>query len=168
MLPSRPIELAVLRRSEGTFSRPEGGGPVSTQDETVARRFFEELCTGRKLTLASELLTQDHVYHDPQVTAEKGPEGMAQAVAVFQNGVDGHWDVQEIFSTGDRVAVRWIGRGTHNGDVMGIPPTGKTVEVQALSVLRMQDGKIAENWTVWDTLSFLRQLGVIPPAGATV
>jgi len=135
---------------------------MSTQNEQLVRRFFEDFCNGRNRSAANEILAPDHVYHDPQVPTANGPEGMAQAIAVYQEGVNGNWDVQDIFSTGDRVAARWIGRGTHNSEIMGIAPTGKKVEVQANSIFRIENGKIAENWTVWDTLGFLRQLGVLP------
>jgi steroid delta-isomerase-like uncharacterized protein len=135
---------------------------VTTTNEDVVRRFYEEMCNGRKNGLASELFTSDYVLHDPQVPARPGPEGMAEVIAVYQEGVEGHWEIEEIFSAGDRVVVRWTGSGTHVGEVNGIPPTGKSVQVDAISIFRMQDGKIAEMWEVWDTLGFLQQLGVVP------
>jgi predicted ester cyclase len=60
------------------------------------------------------------------------------------------------------VVVRWVGSGTHVAEVNGIPPTGKSVRVDAISIHKMRDGKIAETWEVWDTLGFLQQLGVVP------
>ena len=126
------------------------------------RRYFEEMCNGRKNDLAPELFTKDYVLHDPQVPARPGPEGMAEAIAAYQEGVNGHWEIEEMFSAGDRVAVRWTGSGTHVGEMNGIPPTGKDVRVDALSIFRMEGGKIAEMWEVWDTLGFLQQLGVAP------
>nr|EJI96948.1 snoaL-like polyketide cyclase family protein [Rhodococcus sp. JVH1] len=87
---------------------------------------------------------------------------MAAAISVYQNGVDGHWTIEEMFSAGDRVVVRWTGTGTHVGEVNGIPPTGNKIRVDAISIHRLADGKIAETWQVWDTLGFLQQLGAIP------
>ena len=58
--------------------------------------------------------------------------------------------------------MRWTGSGTHVGDLMGIAPTGRSIEVDAISIHRMESGRIAETWQVWDTLGFLRQLGVVP------
>jgi predicted ester cyclase len=60
------------------------------------------------------------------------------------------------------VTVRWTGSGTHVGDVNGIPPTGKSVRVDAIAIHRIENGKIAETWEVWDTLGFMQQLGVVP------
>jgi steroid delta-isomerase-like uncharacterized protein len=135
---------------------------MSSSDEVVVRRFFEEMCNERKNDLASELFTADHQFHDPQIAAENGPAGVAAAVSVYQEGVDGHWTIEDLFSAGDRVVVRWTGSGTHVGEVSGIPPTGKPIRVDVISIHRMADGKIAETWEVWDTLGFLQQLGVVP------
>ena len=135
---------------------------MSASDESVVRRFYEELCNGRKNDLAPELFTADHKFHDPQIPAGDGPQGVADTVATYQQGVDGHWQIEEIFSAGDRVVVRWTGTGTHVGEVNGIPPTNNKVRVDAISIHRMHDGKIAETWEVWDTLGFLQQIGVVP------
>lgn len=128
----------------------------------LAKRFFEEMCNQRRLDIASEIMTSDFRYHDPNVPAEPGPEAMAQVIKVYQDGVEGHWGVEEIVEAGDCVTVRWTGEGTHSGDVMGVPATGRKVRVDAISLLHLRDGKIADNYTVWDTLAFLRQIGVIP------
>jgi steroid delta-isomerase-like uncharacterized protein len=135
---------------------------MSATDEAVVRRYYEQMCNERKNELASELFTVDHAMHDPQVPAGVGPQGMVETVSVYQQGVDGHWGIEEIFSTVDKVVVRWTGTGTHVGEVNGIPPTGKAISVDAISVHRMAEGKIAETWEVWDTLGFLQQLGVVP------
>ena len=140
---------------------------MSAQENVaVVRRYFDEFLNGRKAELADELMTSDHYYHDPQVPGAAGPAAMAAAVAVYQDGVDGHWNVQEIRAAeGDRVVARWTGTGTHNAEVNGIPPTGKPVSVDALHLFRLEGGKIAEQWVVWDTLGLLQQLGVVPTAG---
>lgn len=134
---------------------------MSATDEAVVRRFYEEMNNDRKNELAPDLFTADHRLHDPQVPAADGPLGMVDTVAVYQRGVDGHWDIQELFSAGDRVVVRWVGTGTHIGEVNGIAPTGKAVRVEAITIHRMREGKIAETWEVWDTLGFLQQLGAL-------
>ena len=135
---------------------------MSATDEAVVRRFYEEMNNDRKLELAPDLFTADHKMHDPQVPADDGPDGMAATVKVYQDGVQGHWQIEDIFSTDDKVVVRWTGSGTHVGEVNGIPPTGKSISVDAITIHRMAAGKIAETWEVWDTLGFLQQLGVVP------
>ena len=135
---------------------------MSAADEAVVRRYYEQMCNERKNELAPELFTSDHRMHDPQVPVAEGPDGMVAAVSTYQQGVDGHWGIEEIFSSGDRVVVRWTGTGTHVGEINGIPPTGRSISVDAISIHRMADGRIAETWEVWDALGFLQQLGVVP------
>jgi len=137
---------------------------MGATEEAVVRRFYEDMNNGRKNELADELFTADHVLHDPQIPAQRGPQGVADTVAAYQKGVDGHWQIEEIFSTGDRVVVRWTGSGTHVADMNGIPATGKPISVDAISIHRIEDNKIAESWEVWDTLGFLQQIGVVPPS----
>ena len=144
---------------EGNYPK---GGAVSAENEAVVRRFYEQMCNERKNELAPELFAADHKFHDPQVPTPDGPDGVTQAVSAYQEGVEGHWDIDDIFSTADKVVVRWTGSGTHTGTINGIPPTGKSLSVDAISIHRMDSGKIAETWEVWDTLGFLQQLGVVP------
>jgi steroid delta-isomerase-like uncharacterized protein len=138
---------------------------MSAENESVVRRFYEEMNNGRKNELAVELFTTDHKMHDPQVPTTDGPDGMAGAVSTYQTGVNGHWEINDIFSAGDKVVVRWTGTGEHVAELNGIPPTGKKIDVSAICIHRMHDGKIAETWEVWDTLGFLQQLGVVPAMG---
>jgi steroid delta-isomerase-like uncharacterized protein len=135
---------------------------MSVENEALARRFFEEFCNGRDTAVADEIVAADYVAHGPQAPPAEGPEGVKARVAVYQDALDGHWDIQEVQSTGDRVVVRWIGRGTHNGELMGVPPTGADIAVEAITILRIADGQIAEEWTVWDALGLLQQVGAVP------
>ena len=135
---------------------------MSGENEAVVRRFYEELANGRKNELAADLFTADHAFHDPQVPTPDGPDGIVAAVSTYQTGVNGHWEINDIFSCDDKVVVRWTGTGEHVAELNGIPPTGKKIDVSAISIHRMQGGKIAETWEVWDTLGFLQQLGVVP------
>src|SRR5687768_1016045 len=126
---------------------------MSAADEAVVRRFYEEMNNDRKLELAPDLFASDHKFHDPQIpNIPDGPDAVAATVKVYQDGVDGHWQIEDLFSTDDKVVVRWTGSGTHVGEVNGIPPTGQKIRVDAITIHRMAGGKIAETWEVWDTL----------------
>ncbi|MFD9660789.1 ester cyclase [Rhodococcus sp. NPDC059968] len=135
---------------------------MGSAEEAVVRRFYEEMNNDRKNEIAEELFSSDHEMHDPQVPGGPGPAGMVAAISAYQDGVDGHWTIEEMFSAGDRVVVRWTGTGTHVGEMNGIAPTGNKIRVDAISIHRLADGKIAETWQVWDTLGFLQQLGAVP------
>ena len=117
---------------------------MSAENEALVRRFYEEMNNGRHNDLAGQLFTADHPMHDPQVPAPDGPDGMVAAVSTYQTAVNGHWEINDIFSSGDKVVVRWTGTGEHVAELNGIPATGKKIDVSAISIHRMQDGKIAE------------------------
>jgi len=135
---------------------------MSAENEALVRRFFDEVCNARDLDVADEIIAADYVSHIPQTPPGEGPEGVKAAIAIYQDALEGHWDVQEMHSAGDRVFTRWVGRGTHVGEINGIAPTGATIAVEALSVHRVADGLIAEDWTVWDALGLLQQIGAVP------
>jgi len=138
-----------------------------TANEALVRRFFDDFCTGRRSELAPELVTGDYVSHGPQAPRAHGPDGLVARVGLYQEAVDGHWMVDELRSAGDRVIARWTGTGTHVGELMGIPPTNRPISVEAISIFRIEDGRIAEEWTVWDALGLLQQIGAVPePAAA--
>ena len=69
-------------------------------------------------------------------------------------------NVKDIMAKGDKVAVRWIFRGTHEGEYQGIPATGNKVELGFLTIIRFQEGKIVETWEEYDVLSAFQQLGM--------
>lgn len=136
---------------------------MSVENEALARRFFEELCNQRNDAVAEEIVSGDYVSHGPQAPPAEGPDGVRARVAVYQDALEGCWDLQEVLSAGeDRVVVRWIGRGTHTGELMGIPATGASIACDAMTIFRIADGKIAEEWTVWDALGLLQQVGAVP------
>jgi steroid delta-isomerase-like uncharacterized protein len=140
---------------------------MSAENEAVVRRFFEEFCNGRRLDIADEIIHPDwtiHEPHDPPVA--QGREGAKAVVSLYQEGVDGHWEIQEMLSAGDKVVTRWVGTGVHNAEVMGVPPTGRDIRVDAITIHRIQDGMIIEHTGIWDALTFLQQLGVVEAPAA--
>ncbi len=141
---------------------------ATDQNKTLVRRFFDEMCNGRKLGIAEELFAANHVYHDPQTPTGAGPEGMKQVIATYQTAFpDAHWDVQEMIAAeNDLVVTRWIGSGTDKVGLMGIPATGKSLRVEGIWMHRIAQNKIVESWVVWDTLGMLQQMGVVPMMGA--
>jgi SnoaL-like domain len=76
------------------------------ENEALARRFFEELCNGRSGDVADEIVAPDYVSHGPQAPPAEGPDGVCARIAVYQDALDGYWDIHEIHCAGDRVVVR--------------------------------------------------------------
>ncbi len=135
---------------------------MAADNEAVVRRFFEEFCNQRRSAVADELIAADYVSHGPQAPPAEGPDGVRARVGLYQDTVDGHWTVEQLISAGDHVIARWTGTGTHRGELMGIDATGRPISVEAISIFRIADGKIAEEWTVWDALGLLQQVGAVP------
>jgi steroid delta-isomerase-like uncharacterized protein len=74
--------------------------------------------------------------------------------------------LEDVVAEGDRVVARWSARGTHNGDFNGMPPTGKVADSSGITIFRVEDGRIVEEWSESDMLGLLQQLGAIPVAPA--
>jgi steroid delta-isomerase-like uncharacterized protein len=137
------------------------------ENKAIALRGIEEVWNQGNLDAADEIYATDYVYHDPGNPAGwHGLEGIKQAVSTYRAAYpDLHFTVEDIVAEGDKVVVRWTGVGTHNGELMGIPPTGKLVATPGLNLIRYKEGKAVEEWSGWDTLGMMQQLGVIPPMG---
>lgn len=135
----------------------------------TARRFFGEVWGEGKLDLVDELFAPGYVGHPsgPEETV-RGPGGVKEFIGRLREGVpDLTMTLEDEVADGDKVVTRWTARGTHDGELMGIDPTGRTATVTGITILRFDDGgQIVEGWTNWDMLGMLQQLGVAPqPAG---
>ena len=93
-------------------------------------------------------------------------EAAKQEAADFRRGFpDVVSTIDDLIAEGDKVVARWRSRATHRGDYMGMPPSGKEVQIMGISVYRIEEGKIAESWMVEDQFGLLRQIGAIPEPG---
>ena len=140
---------------------------MSAENEVVVRRFFEEFCNGRRLEIADEIIAPDWRLNEPHSPPASGIEGAIATVSLYQETVDGRWEIKEMLSAGDKVVTRWVGHGVHNAELMGIPPTGREIHVDAITIHRIENGKIAEHTGVWDAFTMLQQLGVVEAPAAT-
>ena len=134
------------------------------ENKAIIRRFLEEIFAGGNLELVDELFAPNFVLHDPSVPQEvRGPEGIRQYITMYRTAYpDTHFTIEDQIAEGDRVVTRWTGQGTHQGELMGIPPTGRRVTVTGIEVDRIAGGKIEETWISYDALGMMQQLGVIP------
>jgi steroid delta-isomerase-like uncharacterized protein len=135
------------------------------QNKSVVRRFWEEVFNGRKLTLIDELFATDWVYHGVAGRKLYGQEGLKQFLTIYHNAFpDIQVKVENLIAEGDKVVSHVISRGTHKGELMGIPPTGKQVTVPSICISRFAGDRIVEDWEIIDLLGMLQQLDVIPSA----
>lgn len=137
----------------------------SETNKTIARRFFEEVFGQGKLNVLDEIIAADHVNSGPGTLPglPAGPDGTKQLVTVYRNAFpDVHFTIDEQIAEGDNVVTRWTAHGTHKGELVGIPATGKSSTVTGIAVDRIANGKIAESWGIFDQFGMMQQLGVIP------
>ncbi len=132
------------------------------KNKALVRRFVEEFWNQGNTATADELMAVDAAIHMP--TGEMVDlDGLKGFAGTFRESFpDWHSTFEELIAEGDRVAERWTGRGTHRGELQGIPPTGKRVEVPGSVFYRIVGGKIVEFRGQLDMMGLMRQLGAIP------
>ena len=139
---------------------------MSTENnKAVARRFLEEVWNQGNLAVADEIIASDHDNTGPGTPPglPSGPEGARQLVMMYRNAYpDTHFTIDEQIAEGDKVVSRWTAHGTHQGELAGIPPTGKSVTVTGIAIDRIVNGKIVHSWGIFDQFGMLQQLGAIP------
>lgn len=134
---------------------------TAEQNKALMRRFLEATVASDQTAL-KELLAPDFVAHIPGGLQNR--DGFLQHNNVFLVAFsDRDFEVQDLIAEGDRVTARTIWRGTHSGEFQGVPPTGKQIAISAFIVERIRDGKMVEHWGLFDQLSVMQQLGLVPP-----
>ena len=134
----------------------------NTENESVVRRFIEECINQRKLELVDELFSPAYVNN--AATADISPDlaGYKQRLAYMVKGFpDLHLTIEDIFSVGNKVAIRLTVRGTHQEVFMGIPATGKHATWTAIAIFQIADGRVVQRWENRDDLGLFTQLGVV-------
>lgn len=139
---------------------------MTEQNKTSFKRLYEEVFNQGNFGVADELIGANVVEHQQQpgvAPDAAGPELVKQIARFFRSAFpDLNIAVEDLIAEGDRVAARVTIMGTHQGELMGIPPTGKRVEVSSIDIIRFEDGKAAEHWGETDIMSMMQQLGVVP------
>lgn len=127
----------------------------------VARRVFDVMSTGN-LELADQVIAPDCVDHEQFPGLPSGLEGFKQFVQIMRTGFpDLRVTVQDMIAAENKVAARVNLSGRHTGSFMGIGATGKTIDIPAIDILRIENGKVVEHWGVTDQLRLLQQIGVV-------
>ena len=135
---------------------------VVAENAALVSRIWNDIWNKGDLAVCDAVFSGDYVGHLAGMPGPVcGPAEFRQLVEVYRTAFpDVHLTVQDVFAVGDRVAVRWVSRGTHLGPMMGIPPTGRSIEVMGISIFRIANHKVAEEWEGFDTLGLMQQLGV--------
>jgi steroid delta-isomerase-like uncharacterized protein len=132
-------------------------------NKALVRRFVEEVQTRHNLAAVDDYMSADFVDHCVPPGLPPGREGVKMQFAMFFNALpDLHALIHDQVVDENKVVTRKTLRGTHKGDLMGIPPTGKTIDIEVIDILAVKDGKITDHWNLVDQLGLLKQLGALP------
>jgi steroid delta-isomerase-like uncharacterized protein len=132
---------------------------ASDENKAAVRACFEIGSRGNFDALDA-IVSPDYALHPEEV---RGVDGLREMVETYRSAIaDLNVTIDQQFSEGDYVATRYTVRGTHEGELMGTPPTGRDVEFSGITISRCRDGKLVEEWELVDTLGLLRQVGVLP------
>ncbi|NDJ78885.1 MAG: ester cyclase [Chloroflexi bacterium] len=154
--------------TDADTSAPGAGDPDA--NIALVEQFHTAVLNNQNIDLIPELFSENFVLHDRADSRDVSYEGIAGVEAwvqpYFVMVPDLTFAIDEglMVAEGDLVVFQWVGYGTHSGDVPDIPASGNEIAVSGISLYRLEDGKIAETWFAMDTLSFLTQIEVIPPA----
>ena len=139
---------------------------MAVQNAELSRRIFEDVWNRKNLSAVDDLISADYVHHDPSSPAvPSGVDGYKQFVNSYMNAFpDAHFTIDDAFTDGQNEVTRWTVVGTHEGELAGIPRTGRRFSVTGITIARIANGKITESWNNWDALGLMQQLGVVSEA----
>lgn len=137
------------------------------QNKTLVRRLIDEVLNKGNFAAIDEIVAPTFVEHEelpPNIPP--GIEGLKAFFAEWRRGFpDGNVTVEQLLAEGDLVACYEVWSGTHTGEFMGIPPSGKPVNFKVVDIVRIADNQVVEHWAVSDNLALMQQIGVIPRQG---
>lgn len=140
---------------------------ATEQNKALFRRMVEEIFNRGNLGLVDEVFAPDFVEHEelpPGIPS--GREGVKQMTSMLRGAFpDFKATIEDILAEGDRVVIRMTWTGTHQGDFMGIPATGRRVSFGVIDIVRFAGGKFAEHWGLMDQAGLMQQLGAVPEPG---
>lgn len=137
-------------------------GSSADQSKAVAQRLFEEVFNHGRLDVIDELVAEDALEHEalPVSTGEMRTDLRAWITELRRAFPDYHIEIEDLIAEGDRVVVRERVTGTNSGPLLGIAPTGRRFCIDAIDIVRVDEGRIVEHWGLSDGTTMVRQLGL--------
>jgi steroid delta-isomerase-like uncharacterized protein len=135
---------------------------MATDVKQIARRFMDECWNQGKLESIRELVSDDCRIHDPVFPSlTSGADNLKRHIGMCKNGFpDLTFSIDDTIAEGNEVVLHWTARGTHKGEFLGMQPTNRNATVSGTSIFRIDGDKIAEQWSDWNLMSLMEQLGV--------
>lgn len=138
-----------------------------TDPKELGARFYDEVVNQQKYELIDELLDENFVEHEEFPGTSQDRDGVGQFFRLFRAAFpDMHCTVDRMIAEGDIVVTQTTTRGTHEGELLGVPPTGNKVEFSAIDIVRVANDKAVEHWGVTDTMALMEQIGALAGEGA--
>jgi steroid delta-isomerase-like uncharacterized protein len=132
------------------------------ENKALVRRFYEEIDKGN-LDAMDELVAEDYLDHNPPpFPVAAGREGLKEAFRIFWKATPGTHRIDDQIAEADRVVTRLTCLGKHEGDLPGVPRTGKDLKMTSITIHRIENGRLAEKWSEKDMIPFLQMMGIIP------
>ncbi|MGA8669330.1 MAG: ester cyclase [Terracidiphilus sp.] len=136
---------------------------MSAAKKEVIRSFIEEVLNQGRFDRMNDLVLENFIELDPLPGQQQGREGLKAVLMQFRSAFpDIRWRIDEMVSEGEKVVTRFTWTGTHRDTFLGIPATGRHVEVKGVVIDRLEAGKMADSRILMDTLGLLQQLGALP------
>ena len=130
------------------------------RNKEVVRYWLDQAWNHRRISVVNEVIDKDFFFHDVNAPVIRGQTGMREWVQGLETALqDNSLSVDDLVAEGDKVACRLSFEAIHNGDLFGIPPTGRKIRSGALFIVQMVEGRFRAAWQVWDLFGVLRQLG---------
>jgi len=160
----RSLVILCLLLCLGMSSVPVFAADVTARNKAIARRVFDEIFNQGKFEMADEIYAKDFVNHG--VTRDVGIKEDQEAARGWKLAFpDLKMTVVKEIAEGDLVTVLWTGTGTNTGEGNGLPATGKKLQGRGITIWRIVNGKITEEWSEFDQLRMMKQLGLLPEPG---
>ena len=133
------------------------------ENKALVRRYLEEFVDQSNFNLSDEMFAPNFVRYDAAPDQVSGIEDLKHFFAMLHSGFPGFQStIEDLFGEGEKVVLRFTFRGTHQGEFMGIAPTGKQVRMSGIDIVRIAEAKMVEMWNQEDVLGVMQQLGAIP------
>ena len=139
---------------------------MSEQNKTLVRRFLDQVYNNARPEVIDELLADDYVDHSAPPGQAPGAAGTRQVYDMYRTAFpDLRVEIHDLVAEDDLVVVPATFAGTSRGPLMGAPPTGKSVQIASMVIIRIRDGRFVERWEQADLLGLMLQLGVVSQPG---
>jgi steroid delta-isomerase-like uncharacterized protein len=137
---------------------------AAEQNKALIARFVEEIFNKGNIDIVGEIFAPDFIEHEQLPPGlPNGREGVKMMTTMLRSAFpDFKATIDDVLAEGDKVVIRMTWSGTHKGEFMGIPATGKRVSFGVIDIIRIANGKVVEHWGQMDSMSLMQQLGAIP------